>query len=312
MAPGTRPLFFATASATLPGYVAAVRILQLSDLHLGHEDHPDAGMAAANRRAWANLEALVTTGFDALPAGEPWRVVVSGDASELGFRGPSEYPRIAAFFEALPARSAAVASVHIVPGNHEVGNFPSSLTDWTINRERLADWAAFFGPDRFSVAGDGLRVLGLNSQLWGSGLAEEADQQAWLVAELDAAEAADEKAVLFQHAPLFVRTPDEVRSVRELYWCPEASARDRVLGLLDRPCVAAICSGHVHRWREQRERGILFRWCPAVSGTHTDADYFPRDGQPHLHVIPTVVADGGGIAFGHVGSPLKTTIRYAG
>ncbi|BAM02555.1 metallophosphoesterase family protein [Phycisphaera mikurensis] len=289
-----------------------MRVVQISDLHLGHEDPTDPDHAAPNRLAWAHLERLVTGGFDALPAGEPWRVVVTGDLADLGFRDPTEYPRIAAFFRGLPTRSAAVASVHLVPGNHDAGNFPSSLTDWPVNADRLAAWAEAFGPDRFSFAADGLRLLGCNSQVWGSGLAAEAEQEAWLREELDQAERAGEKVALFQHAPLFLREPDERRTGRELYWCPEPAARDRVLALLDRPCVAAVCNGHVHRWRERRVGPTLFRWCPAVSGTHTDADYFPGDGEPHLHVLPTIeTTPGGGLRFGHASSPLVTTVRYA-
>ena len=147
----------------------------------------------------------------------------------------------------------------------------------TISPPYIKQWTSRVGPDRFSHAADGHRLLGLHSQLWSSGLAEEVAQLDWLQGEIDAAATAGETVHVLQHAPLFLNAPDEVRGDRGTYWCPEATARDRVLAVLDRPHVQTLASGHVHRRRDQPMAGGLTRvwWCPALSGTHSDADYFP-------------------------------------
>ena len=44
-----------------------------------------------------------------------------------------------------------------------------------------------FGADRFAFDAGGWRVLGINAQLLGYGLPQEAEQDAWLDAELGAA-----------------------------------------------------------------------------------------------------------------------------
>lgn len=260
-------------------------VLQISDLHLGPEDVP------ANRVAWTHARRLAQSLSE---RAEPDRlvIVITGDLSDHGHTTPEELDDAKRWLHTLPG------TVLVVPGNHDVGNFLASIAQPTVNDAALGQWDERFGSDRFSHVGDGHRLIGLNSMLWGSGFDREVEQFDWLAAQLDEAEAMGQAVWLFQHAPLFLRQPDEVREDREHYWCPEASARDRVLALIDRPCVKGVSNGHVHRQFDLEHDGRLYRSCPALSGTHTDADYFLPGERVAGHALSSFALDGTDIKTG--------------
>ena len=277
-----------------------MRVIQLSDLHLGPEDHDVPRRREHNAVAWANARRTARWLADQ-PDAQSLVVVITGDLTDAGHISPAE---IGPAVEWLAALRAGVGRVLVVPGNHDTGNFVTSpQATPTIEPGFVAQWNRLVGPDRFSHAADGHRLLGLHSQLWSSGLPEEPAQLAWLHEQLDAAAAADETVHVFQHAPLFLNSPDEVRGDVGTYWCPGSEARDRVWAALNRPHVQTLASGHVHRRRARGEGGgegdggMHVLWCPALSGTHSDADYFPRNPEAGTHALPTWTLDPGGTQF---------------
>ncbi|MEM6458147.1 MAG: metallophosphoesterase [Planctomycetota bacterium] len=181
-----------------------MKVIQLSDPHLGPRDHDDGLRRAANRRAWDHAE-HVADALRARPDTDELVIVVTGDLTDEGHVNPSELPPAAGWLASLPG------AVYAVPGNHDVGNFVSSTATPTVSERYLAQWQNAVGPDRFAYAADGHRLIGLNSMLIGSGLPPEAEQADWLHGQLDAADAAGESVWVFQHAPLFLRAADEVR-----------------------------------------------------------------------------------------------------
>ena len=74
---------------------------------------------------------------------------------------------------------------------------------------RVTAHRAAFGPDRFAVQRPRLALLGLNSELLGSGLHEEAGQWRWLSQELSAP--GDERVLVFCHKPLWPPAPPRPR-----------------------------------------------------------------------------------------------------
>ena len=262
-----------------------MRVLQLSDLHLGPTDDPIPRRAEANRRAWANAERTARA-LRALPDADDVVTVVTGDLTDDAYHHPDHLVPAAELLATFPG------TVLCLPGNHDVGNFtaaPYALP--TVSEALCRTWENAVGPDRFRLARDGHRLLGLNSMILGSGLPRESDQDRWLIDQLRQAHAADESVWVFQHAPFYLRTPHEVRTERELYWCPPPAARDRVLGLLNHPAVRGVASGHVHRRYDHAHAFAApgppphVRWCPALSGTHTDADYFPPHPAAGTHAL---------------------------
>ncbi|MEO1235507.1 MAG: metallophosphoesterase [Planctomycetota bacterium] len=278
-----------------------MRVIQLSDLHLGPTDHPWSG--AANRTAWDNAERTAAR-LRAEPDADDLVIVITGDLTDAGHMNPDEFGPAAQWLRTLPG------TVYVVPGNHDVGNFVSSRSTPTVSERYVAQWHEHVGPDRFAHAADGHRLLGLNAMLLGSGLPPEAEQESWLREQLDTAEAAGESVWVFQHTPLFLRGPGEVREPREHYWCPAATARDAMLALLDRPDFRGVFHGHVHRRFDHQVGGRVYRACPALSGTHSEADYFARDGSDHLHQFSELSLTNGRADVRWRDSGIETKIRF--
>eukprot|EP01037_Dinobryon_pediforme_P016061 gene16061-16233_t len=148
----------------------------------------------------------------------------------------------------------------VLPGNHDVGEEPPGQTEQQyVNAERLGRWSRVFGADRFAETVGAWRAIGINAQLLGSGLPEEADQMAWLEAQLEAAQA---PVALFLHKPLFLASPDETDVNAS---CTTPGPRAVLLALLKKHGVRFVISGHLHSYRDETIDGIRYLWLPATS-----------------------------------------------
>jgi 3',5'-cyclic AMP phosphodiesterase CpdA len=222
------------------------RLYLLSDLHLSD----------THGFFWANF----CRARDAANAAEADLVVVTGD---LCINGPESDAEMALAGRAL---SRLRAPWRALPGNHDVGDEPPGQDpDQIINAQRLARWNAVFGADHFATTVGAWRVIGVNAQLLGSGLAEEAAQDAWLDAELQAAAA---PVVLILHKPLFLLSADET-AVGATTINPEP--RHRLLRRLAAADVRLIVSGHLHAWRDREIGDLRHIWLPATSFIHANS-----------------------------------------
>ncbi|XP_064178877.1 serine/threonine-protein phosphatase CPPED1 [Anguilla rostrata] len=140
--------------------------------------------------------------------------------------------------EALKDMDPAVPLV-FVSGNHDVGNTP---TPGTVELYRRG-----WGDDYFSFWVGGVLCLVLNSQLFfdGSACPELRDaQEAWLEEQLQrAARSRCRHALVFQHIPLYVRTPDE----EDDYFSLQRGVRESLIKRFLQAGVKAVFSGHYHR-----------------------------------------------------------------
>jgi 3',5'-cyclic AMP phosphodiesterase CpdA len=111
-----------------------VRILHLSDLHLGRRETPEPGAALQEFAAGAGLDLVLATG-------------------DLAHRGQREQlERAAAFLQSLGAPLLAV------PGNHDLPyTFPARFT------RTFAEWERVFGTTAPAHASAALVAVGLNS-----------------------------------------------------------------------------------------------------------------------------------------------------
>jgi 3',5'-cyclic AMP phosphodiesterase CpdA len=217
------------------------RIAFLSDLHLS----PTHGFFWDNfRRA---RDAALGSGAEA--------VVVCGD---LCINGPDSDEEMAFAQRALAGWKLPVLAL---PGNHDVGDEPPGQDPaQLIDAPRLARWDAAFGTDRFARDVGAWRLLGMNAQLWGSGLPREAEQEAWLAAELDAA--AGRPVALVLHKPLFLEHAGEAEAtIASLNPAPRA----RLLRLLHGSPVRLVISGHLHTTRDAVIAGLRHVWLPATA-----------------------------------------------
>jgi 3',5'-cyclic AMP phosphodiesterase CpdA len=217
------------------------RIVVLSDIHLS----PTHGFFWENwcvAREFAN-------------AAKAEAVIVNGD---LAINGPDCDDEIAF---AAAALTKLWPPVMALPGNHDVGDEPPGQDpDQIIDADRLARWDRSFGTDRWVSNAGGWRLLGVNAQLYGSGLDREQAQDQWLDQELSASRG--RPVALFLHKPLFLELPsDDVASPE----CIVPPARERLLDRLLRCDVRLIVSGHLHQHRDRTLGGLRHLWLPAVA-----------------------------------------------
>ncbi|MBL8574914.1 MAG: metallophosphoesterase [Hyphomicrobiaceae bacterium] len=226
--------------------MTAFTLVQLSDIHLS--------------RSRPYFQFNYDIALEALAEIAPDAVVVTGD---LALNGPDDSADVAFAAEQL---GRIAVPCHVVPGNHDVGLVPfKGGLHQPINNDRLAIYRDIFGADRFAVEIGNWKLIGFNSQLLGSGLAEEEEQFAWLAAELGERTA---PTALFLHYPLFIDTIDEDRST---HMNVVPAARRRVLDLVARaPGVKLIASGHLHEDRRLDLDGICYQWAPATAFMSSD------------------------------------------
>jgi 3',5'-cyclic AMP phosphodiesterase CpdA len=147
-----------------------------------------------------------------------------------------------------------------LPGNHDVGDI-SRQSHQPANAERLSGWEAIYGPWHWqSDALPGWRLIGINSQIIGTGLPEETVQ--WDALEDALATRDGLKPVLFTHMPLFLNDWDE--SDRPA-WALMGEGRARLRRLIQEHSVRAVVSGHMHRVVQFDLPDSRFIWCAASS-----------------------------------------------
>jgi 3',5'-cyclic AMP phosphodiesterase CpdA len=215
-----------------------MRIIQISDTHLSRiKPH-----FADN---WPPLAAWIA-------AQNPDLVVHTGDVTVDGADVEDDLRYAAELMRSLGVRFRAV------PGNHDVGDAGNPRQP--VTAERLARWRAYFGPDWWVEDIEGVRLVGLDAMLLGSGNGEEAAQAAWLDRVMQAA--ADRQIAWFLHRPLFLDNPDEADTG---YWTVKPESFSRLIELVRRHSVILVASGHLHKAHQTVYDGTRYLWCPASS-----------------------------------------------
>jgi 3',5'-cyclic AMP phosphodiesterase CpdA len=200
----------------------------VSDTHLSPRA-PEAG---------ANWDAVV----DHVDRTLPDLVVHLGDLTLDGANDASELRRARGLLDRLPVRW------HAVPGNHDVGDNPlaSQTNGQAITAERHEAWLDAIGTDHWALELTEWTLIGLNAQLFGSGLAAEDDQWSWLGARLGEMPA-DRSTVLVMHKPL--SASEHELALAPAYRFVPAPARRQLERLLAGRATPLVVSGHVHQFR---------------------------------------------------------------
>jgi 3',5'-cyclic AMP phosphodiesterase CpdA len=157
-----------------------------------------------------------------------------------------------------------------IPGNHDVGdNADVPNAHHVLDAEGRARYLRHFGRDWWHVDVPAWRIIGVNAQLYASGLAA-ADEQTAFVAEAVAA-ARERRIALFIHKPLFdVHEREDVVGGRFL----NPSSRADLLSAFGATRPALVACGHVHQFRETEVEGGRHVWSPST------AYYIPDTRQP--------------------------------
>jgi 3',5'-cyclic AMP phosphodiesterase CpdA len=147
-----------------------------------------------------------------------------------------------------------------VPGNHDVGDI-SRVSHQPSNDERLALWEEKYGAAHWhSDQLPGWRLIGLNSQIIGTGLAQEALQ--WQALEEALATRGSRRPVLFTHMPLFLTDWEEADRPA---WALMREGRERLRRLIIAHDVSAVVTGHMHRTVQLDMPETRMIWCAASS-----------------------------------------------
>jgi 3',5'-cyclic AMP phosphodiesterase CpdA len=217
------------------------RVIQISDTHL------------SRGKDWFVGNFLAVAGIVA--ERRPDLVINSGD---IAFDGADNEDDLAF---ARAHHAGLVAPVRAIPGNHDLGDNPwDDEVKQRITALRRDRYRRYFGEDYWAADAGHWRLIGLNAQLLGSGLAAEEDQWSFLAAT--AASTAERPVALFIHKPLFDERPDETE-INGRYVLPDD--RQRLLDTLSGTRLKLVASGHVHQHRLRRVDGIDHCWAPSTA-----------------------------------------------
>lgn len=165
---------------------------------------------------------------------KPRFVVVTGDL----INDPGDVRELA-ILRRINATLDPSIPLHLVAGNHDVGNEPTA--------QSLADYRKTIGPDHFVFVEGASHFIVLNSCICHSpkNVPDEwLKQVEFLKQELGRAAGAGAKhIILFMHHPLFLEKPDE----KDQYFVVPTERRKVILELLRAHKVSAVFAGHYHR-----------------------------------------------------------------
>jgi alkaline phosphatase D len=215
-------------------------ILQLSDAHL----------SPRNALFRGNLE-LIRKLAEASP---PDLVVATGDLSLDGADSEADLALAAELHRSLPAPLLAL------PGNHDTGSDIRLARRQPVDDARLDRWRRHLGPDYGLVDLPGWRVVGLNSELMGTGHPEEAAQAAFIAKA--AAGPGARRIALFLHRPPFLADPAETGFNP---WCVAPEGRGALAPLLEHPALRLVASGHIHLHHRFARGFVKHVWAPPLS-----------------------------------------------
>lgn len=221
-----------------------MRILLVSDSHLAPAAHPCNDNWQAVRHYAGRSGADLTLHV--------------GDITLDGINAPAQHAW------ALGSCADWPTPLRFLPGNHDIGDNPSTPDNAVkdpLDLDRLYQYRDDFGSDYWVQTAGAWQVIGLNAQLFGTGVAAEAEQWAWLEDAL--AQAGRQPLALVLHKPLFLDDPEEA-SVPLIRYVPVAPRR-RLLALLRRSDLRLVLSGHTHQYLDRVIAGVRHIWLPSTA-----------------------------------------------
>lgn len=221
-----------------------IDIAVLSDMHITLSANPRYAVYAEHFKQ----------AIDEANQAEPDLVLIPGDLASSG--KAEQYEK---FKEMIGMIDAPVL---YVAGNHDTGNKISTGKKYLVSEENVSLYRAILGDLYYSAEPiPGLRVIGIDAGLLGSGLETESKQWAFLETELATSEGY-RSTILMLHYPIYNDSPDE----EDGYSNVDLEPRARLLGLLDKGTVDLVVCGHLHQPRDKTtEAGLRMITAPALS-----------------------------------------------
>jgi 3',5'-cyclic AMP phosphodiesterase CpdA len=221
-----------------------MRLVLVTDSHL-------ASIAPPCNENWRAAKAFAArAGFDL--------TIHLGDITLDGINDPRQHDW------AIAASADWPTPLRFIPGNHDVGDNPPGAgvpAKDPLDLDVLAQYRRLFGCDYWSLDASRWRLIGLDTQLFDSGTAEEAEQWRWLEALL--AQTREPRLVLLLHKPLFLDDPATTPTPHIRYVSPEP--RRRLLDLLAPHDLRLVLSGHTHQYLDRTIGAVRHIWLPSTA-----------------------------------------------
>ena len=169
------------------------------------------------------------------------------------------------FLQTIAAIDPSVKQFHI-PGNH----------DYIIKKNKIvdsSDYEKYFAEDRFVFSKNGVKLVGINSNLIKYDDSLETAQKEW-IAKAVAKDKANEVTILFSHHPFFLNEVGE----EDGYFQIQQAKRQEYFDLFVEKGVNALYAGHLHNCAGGNAYDI-----PVT--TTTSIAYQIGESQPSIRII---------------------------
>ena len=219
---------------------------------------------------------------------KPDLLLVGGDLTRDGSTHRCELEHIWRDLHELPF------PVHVIPGNHEVGNKFSADSPVAIQEDYVRLYSSVFGPSRWSFVHKGVRFSGCDAFLLGSGLPQETDLRSWLDEQKGIAR--ERHHVWILHPALFADRVEETdwnpaTHRVEWYFVLDGKHRRLLLDVFRATGATHVITAHIHCRRTIRLAGMEIHYAPATAFPQW-ADRWP-DGDAALGFLHFTVSDRG-------------------
>lgn len=230
--------------------MSSFRLIQISDTHLSRERSQFVSNyeAAASCLARKKPEMIIHTGDVAVDA------LTRMDDLAFGKEAMDSLD--------VPWRSIA--------GNHDVGDNPGDdgyVPKQPVTAASISSFEQAFGTSHWSFTAAGWTCIGLNAQLFLSGLEAERMQERWLDETLSLTQG--KPVAIFCHKPLLRDALEEPVDLPYRY--VPMRPRRTLSELMAKADVRLFACGHVHQSRDHVVDGVRHIWCPATAFTLPDS-----------------------------------------
>jgi len=246
----------------------SLRVIQFSDIHL-------SGEYPLFLHNWAVLTRLAATL-------SPDLVIVSGDLALAEPDRTQDLYFARAELDALAEQLAV--PVLALPGNHDLGEGATddparSGEQKPVTSARVARYRAIIGPDYWLHRAGAWHVLGLDAQLFGTGLPEEEAQREFIETAL--ARAGGPQLMVVTHKPLHAPEQGATQWGRSIPEAESAWLRQR----LRAAGVRHVFSGHMHRYKQYHSDGLQHVWAPSTAFISTHPSHDVRAGEARVGML---------------------------
>jgi 3',5'-cyclic AMP phosphodiesterase CpdA len=204
-------------------------------------------------------------------------LLVGGDTTRDGSTHRFELEQVERDFAQLPF------PVHVIPGNHEIGNKYAAGAPMSIQPAFLDRYSSVFGPSEWSFDVGNVRFSGCNAFLLGSGLPEERILRDWL--EEQSLKPAPNRHVWIIHPGLFADNFDEpdwdpVADRRPWYFAMDNEPRHFLWNVFKATGTTHVITAHIHCRRHVRHDDIDIHFAPSTAFSQWNNRW--PDGDPTL------------------------------